>query len=254
MEPFDGTFRSQNLCLRDILTPFTQRITLTDSQLQDLAEWLYLDPNSITKGMSSLRCARRPGIHLIGTGIAFALCHAEHLIFLGRNKLPQHLQDKLPSLRNMKVSGVIVTGDMHTVGFSPGISGYQEVVRYIYKLFGIKDVEEEALHPGGTPPKRGCALSEIPSNIDEYAAQLWNVCIEEAESVFVSLYMFTNIWSIEVGAVKGFHPFPLICLSHQGDITNWKVVWRQAWYQAVIAQLTTLSPVILSAFLAGIFS
>jgi hypothetical protein len=249
----NALFRSQNLSLRLMLTTFIQRVNLTDSQLQDLPEWIYIDPSSAGQGLQTLSCMRPPRVHLIGTSLMLALCHAEHLVFLGREKLPQHLQDKLPNLRNMKISGVITLEDTEPIDFSLGLDGYREIVRYIYQVFVLKEIEDEALYPGGTPPKRSCAMPEVPSNIEEYKAYLWTVCIEEAESVFGSLYMFTFIWFIEVGSVNGFHPFPLRSLSRQGDITDWKVVWRQAWYQGVVAQLTILSPVILSAFLAGIF-
>jgi len=250
----DGNFQSPALAIRAILTPFTQRVNMTIEQLIDLAEWLYLDPKSKTSGMQSFRCTRAPGIHLIGTNLSFALCHAEHLVFMGRHRLPPHLQDNLRSLRNMKHSGVGSQEEIHTIGFSGGLAGYHEAVRYVYSLLGEKDIDATALHPGGTPPLRSCVLSSIPLSIEEYAARLWDVCIDDAESTFVALYMFTNIWSMDVGHIQGFHPFPLRCRSRQGDVTNWGIVWRQAWYQGVIAQLTTLSPVILGAFLAGILS
>lgn len=119
----DGGFKSKPFPIRSVLTPFTQRVSLTTAQLTELAEWLYLDPNSTKSQMRSIRCARAPGMHLIGSSLAFALCHAERLVFLVRHKLPEHLQNKLATLRNMKISGIGGLEDIHTVGVSPGGGG-----------------------------------------------------------------------------------------------------------------------------------
>ena len=64
----------------------------------------------------------------------------------------------------------------------------------MYRLCGEEHVDEAALFLGGAPSWRSCALSVVPSSIEDYQAELWDKCIEVAESTFGALYMFTNIW------------------------------------------------------------
>jgi hypothetical protein len=42
--------------------------------------------------------------------------------------------------------------------------------------------------------------------------------------------------------------------SQVGDLVSFLIVWRQAWYTAIIAQLLAMAPIIFSAFIAGILS
>jgi hypothetical protein len=57
-----------------------------------------------------------------------------------------------------------------------------------------------------------------------------------------------------MGNGRGFHKMPFRPLneSKQGDLTVWSVIWRQAWYTGVVAQLVAMSPTIINAFLGGI--
>ena len=50
---------------------------------------------------------------------------------------------------------------------------------------------------------------------DEYVADLWDVSCEHSQSLFTALYMFTTIWFMELGIVKGFHVFPF-AMPHTG--------------------------------------
>jgi hypothetical protein len=59
-------------------------------------------------------------------------------------------------------------------------------------------------------------------------------------------------WDSDIGGGHGWHQFPFRAIDREGDIVSWHIIWRQAWYLAIIAQLTSMSPIIFSAFLAGI--
>jgi hypothetical protein len=133
------------------------------------------------------------------------------------------------------------------------MDGYQETVRYVYRLFG-QPLDATALHPTSPVPKTSSVLNPCPDTIEAYTAQLWDHCITREESTFAALYSFTIYWVNDVGAYSehGWHQFPLRARDRTGDLVSWNMVWRQAWYGAVIAQLTSMSPIILSAFVAGI--
>ena len=131
------------------------------------------------------------------------------------------------------------------MGFKPGFEGYKEAVEYIYVLFDA-EVDPLALEFGGTdPPRRSAALSKAPSTIEEYVADLWNVSGKHSESLFTALYMFTTICFIELGNVNGFLILPSRCRTQNGDLVSQQIVWRQAWFSNVTAQLISASPVLL---------
>lgn len=85
----------------------------------------------------------------------------------------------------------------------------------------------------------------------DYVAQLWELCVARTGSTFDAFYSFTQYWDSDIGGGHGWHAFPLRAVDREGDIVSWHIVWRQARYLAIIAQLTSMSPVILSAFLSG---
>lgn len=45
---------------------------------------------------------------------------------------------------------------------------------------------------------------------------------------------------------------PIVASTKHGDLVSLLIVWRQAWYSAVISQLLTMAPIIFSAFVDGI--
>ena len=100
---------------------------------------------------------------------------------------------KVRTLRNMKFSGASLAEEGPATGFSPGIKGYHEVVRYVYRLFGEKDVDEAALCLGGAPPRRSCALSVVPSSIEDYQAELWDKCIDNAQIGVCKIHLILSI-------------------------------------------------------------
>ena len=118
MGPDGRSNRAQNHPYGILLTPFVERVSLTNEQLSDLAEWISLR-TPITSRMRKFDCMRSKGTHLIGANLAFALCHAEHLVFVGRLRLPTWLQKKVRTLRNMKFSGAHVDEEDTAIGFSP---------------------------------------------------------------------------------------------------------------------------------------
>ncbi|PVF96235.1 hypothetical protein CPB86DRAFT_787122 [Serendipita vermifera] len=242
--------------LRLVLAPFARRTKLTGEQLDDLADWLYIHKDQY--GMQGIRCKRQPGTHLIGRDVVYALCHVEYLLFVNRDSLSPDRRDWFVRFRNnARSGGAYGLKKSDTVGFQQGLEGYREAVREVYAIFGQETVEDSALNPFKgdlQPPEESKALGGIKcANMEDYVTQLWNLCVQHGETTFTALYSFSCIWFTEMGNVGGFHIFPLQAWTRQGDLVSWYIVWRQAWFCCIIAQLVTMSPIILSAFLAGIF-
>jgi hypothetical protein len=241
-------------CVRCVVASYQERVVISDTQLELLARWLYLDPVSSSIDMMAIRCLRAPHTHLIGRDLMYALCHAEYLVFMGQDRLPSNLQQKIGTLRFMKRSGISISSPLLTgsgcVGFKAGVAGYREAVEYVYKLFDQR-VDQAAIQFQCAPPKYSSALSKSPKSIEEYVAELWDVSCGHSESTFTALYMFTLVWFMEVGACNGFHIFPLRCKSRQGDLVSQQIVWRQAWHCGIVCQLLSSSPFLFPAFVAG---
>jgi len=227
---------------------------ISDTQLELLARWLYCDQRNLAVDMRAIRCLRAPHIHLVGRDLMYALCHVEYLVFMGQNRLPLDLQQKVGSLRLMQRSGMSISSaslvGSECVGFKPGMEGYREAVEYVYKLFG-EPLDQAAIQFQCDPPKYSSALCKSPISIEEYVTELWDVSCKHSESTFTALYMFTLVWFMEVGACNGFHIFPLRCKNRQGDLVSQEIVWRQAWYCGVVCQLLSLSPFLFAAFIVG---
>lgn len=237
--------------LRATLSAYNEGVILQEQQVIDLAEWLLLEPHSLIA--SKHWKAKRPqGVHLIGRDLLYALAHAEYLVFLRKHLLPIHLRKRLGMLRKADRSGGLdADGSVHTIGYTEGLSGYQEAVRHIYALFN-ENVDHAALAPPRIPLPQSSALGRRPQSTEDYIESLWTLCLGHSESTFSALYMFCCVWFIEVGNVGGFHIFPFQCLSHQGDHVAWQVIWRQGWYECLLAQLIASSPLIAIGFAAGL--
>lgn len=237
--------------LRRTLSAYNERTTLTNQQLIDLAEWLLLKPNSAISNPASL-IKRQPKTHLIGRDLMYALAHAEYLVFVRRDTLPENLRDKLGMLREPKRSGGLrVIDTVRTIGYKDGFEGYQEAVRYIYDLLDI-ELDHIALHPPEMVLPLSSVLGRRPTSVEDYVGSLWTLCLEFSESTFSALYMFCCIWFVENGNVGGFHIFPFVCHSHQGDNLAWQMIWRQGWYECILAQLIASSPLIAFGFAVGL--
>lgn len=239
--------------LREVLPTFMRSVVVTPAQLTHLALWLYADPQCPGE-MRRLRCQRAPKTHLIGRDLMYALCHAEYLLFMNRSQLPTALQAKVSMLRSESKSGAGLGAGANsnpTIGFPGGKDGYQAAVHWVYSLFSLP-ADPSALNPSGTPPLETRVLPTPPGSIDEYVAALWDFSVRHGESTVSALYIFTTIWFIEMGNVGGFHIFPLRTAGKAGDMVAFQVVWRQGWYDCMISQLVTMSPIILGAFIAGI--
>jgi hypothetical protein len=237
--------------LSSILASFNSSTELSREDIRHLASWLY-EPER-NPAMQKLACTRAPGIHLISYSTAWALWHAEYLVFMRTNELDDETRKVMALLRNPHGTGLDLDRDFHQIGSRSGLDGYQDVVRYIYRLFG-QPMDAKALLPTSKPPKSSVILNPCPDTIEEYVASLWEYCFEKKESTFAALYAFTRYWSDDIGndVANGWHGFPLRARDRDGDIISWHVIWRQAWYGVVISQLTSMSPIILSAFIAGI--
>jgi hypothetical protein len=238
--------------IRSIVSAYQEKSVLGQKQILDIARWLYLD-SDCTTSMRSIRCERPSGVHLIGRDLMYALCHAEYLVFMAQETLPKEQRDKLGMLRLMKRSGGTQTGaEVPTVGYHGGLRGFSEAIDYIYQLFDQpRDDPNEIGFLVSTPPKYSNALSKSPESITEYVEALWDLSCQHSESTFTAFYMFTVVWSVEVGNVNGFHLFPFRARSHVGDLTSLQIVWRQAWYCSVISQLIAVSPLFFGLFVAG---
>lgn len=237
--------------LRATLSAYNEVAILSDQQVIDLAEWLLLDPSS-TIAAKPWKAKRPQGVHLIGRDLIYAVAHAEYLVFMRKKVLPVHLYKKLGLLRKAERSGGLEANDStRTIGYKEGLLGYQEAVRHIYALFD-EAVDPAALSPPQIALPHSSALGRRPHSTEDYVGSLWTLCLEHSESTFSALYMFCSIWFIEVGNTGGFHIFPFQCLSHQGDRVAWQIIWRQGWYECILAHLIASSPLIAFAFAAGV--
>jgi hypothetical protein len=234
------------------LAAFNTATELTAKDVNDLATWLYT-PESAPAKMRSIACLRAPGIHLIARNLMIALWHAECLVFMQRHLIGPDLSKLIGTLRSSKGTGLDLEKGVRQIGNKPGLEGYQEAVRYVYSLFN-ESPEENALVPASAPPKTSEILTTCPDTIEGYVADLWSHCIGSQESTLAAMYAFCCYREFDIGndAANGWHGFPLRSRDREGDMVSWHVIWRQAWYGAVIAQLTSMSPIILSAFVAGI--
>ena len=236
--------------LRSTLSAYNERVILSDQQVNDLAEWLLLESNSAI-ARKTYKAKRPPNVHLIGRDLMYALAHAEYLVFIRKNALSSKLRDKLGVLRDAKRSGGLHPSQSNpTIGYQGGLAGYQEAVRHIYALFE-EPVDSAALNPPEIPLPASRALGYRPSTTQEYVGNLWSLSLEHSESTFSALYMFCCIWFMEVGNIGGFHIFPFISHSHQGNRTAWQIVWRQGWYECLLAQSIAYSPLIALGYAAG---
>jgi hypothetical protein len=84
--------------IRLIVSEYQERVVLGVQELENLAAWLYLEPDSEIRRM---RCSRATETHLIGRDLMYALCHAESLVFMGQGKISPALQAKIGMLRLM---------------------------------------------------------------------------------------------------------------------------------------------------------
>lgn len=236
--------------LRTTLSAYNERVILTDQQVNDLAEWLLLESSS-TIARKNHKAKRPPNVHLIGRDLMYALAHAEYLVFIRKNALHTSLRNRLGVLRDVKRSGGLdPSQSTPTVGYEGGFAGYQEAVRHIYALFN-ETIDPAALHPPEIPLPASRALGYRPSTTEEYVGSLWTLSLEHSESTFSALYMFCCIWFTEVGNIGGFHIFPFTSYSHQGDRTAWQMIWRQGWYECLLAQSIAYSPLIALGYAAG---
>ena len=236
--------------LRTTLSAYNERVVLTDQQVNDLAEWLLLESSSVI-ARKNHKAKRQPNVHLIGRDLMYALAHAEYLVFIRKNALHTSLRSRLGVLRDVKRSGGLnPSQSIATVGYEGGFAGYQEAVRYVYALFS-ETIDPTALHPPEIPLPASRALGYRPSTTEEYVGGLWTLSLEHSESTFSALYMFCCIWFTEVGNTGGFHIFPFTSYSHQGDRTAWQMIWRQGWYECLLAQSIAYSPLIALGFAAG---
>ncbi|KAK0702655.1 hypothetical protein B0H67DRAFT_650043 [Lasiosphaeris hirsuta] len=180
-----------------------------------------------------------------------ALRCAEYQCFMKRGLLSADLAKYTGKLRSPRWTGADLSKDIVQIGSKPGLAGYQDTVRYIYTLFD-QPVDASALQPTVPAPKTSLVLSPCPSTIGEYVAGLWDYCRTREDTTFAAMYAFTHYWMADIGNGNGWHGFPLRAVDREGDIVSWHIIWRQAWYLAIIAQLTSMSPIIFSAFLAGV--
>lgn len=232
-----------------VLAEFHSSTELTKEDINHLAGWLY-EPEKCPK-MQRIYCNRAPGVHLLARSVMSALWHAEYLVFMRREELSGELRKYIGTLRGQRWTGADIPKETLQVGGRPGLLGYQDAVQYIYRLFD-QQVDAIALTPTANPPKQSLVLDPCPQTIEEYVGKLWELCFARQDSTFAGFYAFMEYWDSDIGGGNGWHQFPFRAIDREGDIVSWHIIWRQAWYLAIIAQLTSMSPIIFSAFLAGI--
>lgn len=234
------------------LAAFNAVTELTEEEVNDLAIWLYT-PDSAPLEMRRITCVRAPGLHLISRSVMIALFHAEYLLFMNRHIIKPELVTLAGILRSAKGTGADIAKGVQQIGNKPGMEGYQEAVRYVYSLFN-ESPDTTALFPTSAPPKTSEIIATCPDNIEAYVAILWDHCVATQESTFAALYAFCSFWEFDIGndVANGWHGFPLRARDREGDLVSWHLIWRQAWYGILIAQLTSMSPIILSAFVTGV--
>ena len=237
--------------LRSTMSAFNEKVILSDQEVNDLAEWVLMEPGS-NLATPSTQAKRPSNVHLIGRDLMYALAHAEYLIFMRKDALRPSLRKRLGSLRETRRSGGLDEQDSApAVGYREGTAGYQDAVRYVYGLFN-ETIDTSALEPPTLPSHMSFALGRQTESTEDYVGSLWTLCLQHSESTFSAMYMFCCVWFIEVGNVGGFHIFPFQCHSHRGDLTTWQIIWRQGWYECLAAQLITSSPLVAFAFAAGV--
>lgn len=255
----DGGYEKGKLINMDgVLAAFNTASILEQTDINLLAAWLFQPKEN--PSMCQIACKRATNIHLIAFSVMSTLWHAEYLVFMGVDGLPEDLKRLVGKLRSTRGTGLDIKNDSEEntqIGSKDGIEGYQDAVRYVYTLFGIEEskIDQQALIPDSPLPKKSVVFDDIPGDITAYTAQLWHKCMDEQESTFAAFCAFTSYWHADIGddVKRGRHQFPFRALDQHGDMVSWHVIWRQAWYQAVIAQLRSMSPIISSAFLAGVF-
>ena len=235
---------------REYLNAFVQRVQFTsDEQLLELAGWLVQDPE-IAQMIPPPLC-KVDGDHLISHDIIFALCVAEHIVFMNRVRIwriNRPLYDRLFQFRTFQYKG---TSQIYTiVECGRNFTKWGDLVRYVYRQFQLPvgAAIELADKKHTTPPDPSPLFQRSFANFDEYTKELWKFCNEQnLDSAYETLYLFATIWRSEAGFC-----YPLLRPKNEnGDMISWYVIWRQAWYQAGLTQLIALSPVVFSSFFSG---
>jgi len=242
---------------------------VTVDDVEYLADWIYVSSRPEWTVKRKIECLRKPKTHLIGRDLMFALCHAEYLVFMFKDKLKPETQAKLGMLRFMRRSGASPPSSQgqETIGFSPskrGVRGYRQAVKHVYRIFGYHAPDPDAIKfytDTTEPPGYSYALdmrfgpdSEHGLGIINYVNRLWNLAVKETESTFSALWFFTTVWFMEMGNANGFHILPLECRDKQPDVVERHMAFRQAWWAACVAQLVAVSPTMFGLFAAGFVS
>lgn len=238
----------------------TSAADLRDADIVDLAEWLYT-PLKRRADMCRFApsCARKKGIHLVNYSLMAALDHAEYLVFQNlrgiKKKKRVDLERLMGKLRSPRRSGLDLDPKMPQIGSrKDAAQGYRDAVSYVYQLFGVEVVDPSALYPASECPETSVVFDKCPETIESYVEKLWEYFFAQEESTFRALLTFTLFYHADVGndTKNGWHGFPLVSRDKEGDMVTWHIIWTQAWYGAVISQITSMSPIIFSAFVAGV--
>ncbi|KAK0701240.1 hypothetical protein B0H67DRAFT_595665 [Lasiosphaeris hirsuta] len=237
---------------------------LEDEDIIDLAEWLYTPEHKPVMCRLAPSCKRQAGIHLLNYSLMGALVHAEYIVFQNLDMIQKKrlgLARLAATLRSSRGTGLQLDGGVKQIGEPKNgekkefAEGYREAVKYVYRLFGM-EAEDMALYPKSVCPQRSIVFedAELPKTIGEYVGKLWEYCIGREESTLAALHAFTLFYQADIGndPPNGWHGFPLLVKDREGDMVTWQIIWRQAWYGAIISQITSMSPIIFSAFVAGV--
>jgi hypothetical protein len=230
------------LALRETATAFVRSTDLDDEHTTNLARWLLLVPFRDEADKAPMEIARET---------FFYLFHAEFYLFVNRDRIPAELRKLMCKWRNIGTSGANDIGDGPCHGSTGGAEGLREVLTQVALLFG-RTPQLGLLDK--SPTKKSSLPNYDPSSPEGYAGQLWTYCAQGSESVFAALYVFCEVWVAEMGISKDVCLFGIRAQSKEGDEIMHKIMWRQAWYSAVVAQLIASAPATAGALVRGVLT
>jgi len=139
-----------------------------------------------------------------------------------------------------------------------GLHGFCAAVKRVYKIFGEDIVGETFIHEnfirGQHPPEKSVAFKETPGTMESYIEKLWDACYAVDPSTFGALYLWSSVWYMEMGNGNGYHITPFQPKLEHYYPSNWLMGWRDIWFIAVLSQLLSMLPTILSYFLGSAIS
>ncbi|KAJ1568211.1 hypothetical protein HK096_007233, partial [Nowakowskiella sp. JEL0078] len=224
--------------LRSILTDFVTKVDPTC--VKSVGKWLALgscNKKLIVIDMDQTQHLLNAG--MLSSDLVLAIAYLEFFTFVNRDRLDKGEANSMWKWRAQTTTGAVVPDNSIPYQFS-GIEGWELAVKSTIQLFGIESKQQDLLLTGWSEVER-----------KEWITKTWDMVLPLCESVFVALYIFYCIYETNRHPSDAYAPFVLRTRHKFGDFATYAMMWRQGWYCCVFAQLSTLSPAILSAFVTG---